>query len=91
MIRVNMPLNKYGDEIYQMISPLVKQHKPVQKKGWLLDYVKQLDCYTWCENNCCGEFKFTIGSTTDYQLWLDHFYFEFEKLDDALLFKVMWG
>lgn len=89
LIRVDLPLGRYRDVIYERIYP--NRSNIAYKKGWILEYIRELDCYKWCEDNCEGYFQFTIGTTSEMQLWLNHFYFEFEDKNDALLFKIIWG
>lgn len=89
LIRVELPLVRYGDAIYEKIYPNIGNI--VYKKGWILEYVRELECYKWCEENCEKEFYFTISATAEMQLWLDYFYFEFEGMIDAITFKFIWA
>lgn len=91
LTRVDLPLDRYGDAIYERMYPLYVKENPVYRKGWLLEHTMELDCYRWCTENCEGEFFFTIETISETQLWLRHFYFEFENEDEAFLFKIIWG
>ncbi len=84
-----MPLGQYGALIYEKLYPLQVKDTG-HRKGWLIEQAKELDCYKWCVENCEGYFNFTIGTISDYQVWLNHFYFEFDKEEDAILFKFYW-
>lgn len=91
LYRVDLPLKRYADILYERIYPLYNKEQRIHTKGWLLEHARELDCYKWCEENCEGEFRFTIRSDSDIQLWLEVFYFEFTDRTDAASFKVIFS
>ncbi|NJO63341.1 MAG: hypothetical protein HC836_35550 [Richelia sp. RM2_1_2] len=82
-----MPLTKYADLIYKKIQT---PSEGGSHNNWLLSHIRELDCYIWCERTCIGSFNYIIGTTSKYELYLNHFCFEFEREEDAVLFKLIW-
>ena len=85
-LRVNLDVRPYGDILW---NSLCVQGKPDADQKWFDAEVMKMEVYKWCVDNLSGNFDFDIDCPAA-QLFLNHFYFEFELEEDAVAFKLRW-